>query len=594
MITNGVDDTFSNFNIEDFLNASGYHHFHKDTEESYFRKILSNELDQVIDWSIKIGNQHLAITINLPICDNIIEQNTERFNYEVEQIKQILEKNLPTLTFFFLVPELNKLGKLHFHLLIGVRNFINYPYTLISNLLNVFKKDLYFFLKMSDYDVKIDFLKNLLDIKKFYIYIHKDMYFWKFPSKLFFVEKYASIFSECLGNSYLFYLQISVDWGKLNKNYLDDIYGVKTKNNIINQDIILNLVHYYLILNSIYLDDKNAYKKVEGFNISYSLIGTIKDILVVNFQKNIIGFFIQNFPVYFDGFDFNFLLNNFFLKYKNISNDIYLLTTNKIILDFSVLEFLDGVYFFKYNKFFKNNVIELNNLATLKYYYKNYSWARRSKPKIFIDALCHALDINPNECENDPNFLFICTYLASLLHPDYIKDKKSNLFILGKSNTGKTTLIVNILKNYFGKQNIGSVVSSKNFKWQDLIDKRVGVLDEARLDKNVIADFLKIAGGEYSVVEKKYSKNHKEIKRIPLVILSNLLISSGEDDIDNALKNRMHVIEFVNILSENHMKNHVNFKKILEKDESKIFLYFNKLFFKVSIKKYNNVPKKTF
>jgi hypothetical protein len=36
--------------------------------------------------------------------------------------------------------------------------------------------------------------------------------------------------------------------------------------------------------------------------------------------------------------------------------------------------------------------------------------------------------------------------------------------VRGHSNTGKTTLIVNVLSEYFGSENIGSMVSTKNFK----------------------------------------------------------------------------------------------------------------------------------
>jgi ATP-dependent phosphoenolpyruvate carboxykinase len=45
-----------------------------------------------------------------------------------------------------------------------------------------------------------------------------------------------------------------------------------------------------------------------------------------------------------------------------------------------------------------------------------------------------------------------------------IFDKKSTLFVYGVSNTGKTTLVGTPVQNYFGSENVGWVVSTKNFK----------------------------------------------------------------------------------------------------------------------------------
>jgi hypothetical protein len=57
----------------------------------------------------------------------------------------------------------------------------------------------------------------------------------------------------------------------------------------------------------------------------------------------------------------------------------------------------------------------------------------------------------------------ICLHIINPIHKDLF-NKKSTLFIYGQSNTGKTALIANVLSEYFGSENIGSIVSAKNFK----------------------------------------------------------------------------------------------------------------------------------
>ena len=52
-----------------------------------------------------------------------------------EKIKNHILEVFKTTTFIFIVPEKNKQGVLHLHILISIRNFIDYNYTLKNNLL---------------------------------------------------------------------------------------------------------------------------------------------------------------------------------------------------------------------------------------------------------------------------------------------------------------------------------------------------------------------------------------------------------------------------------------------------------------------------
>ena len=103
------------------------------------------------------------------------------------------------------------------------------------------------------------------------------------------------------------------------------------------------------------------------------------------------------------------------------------------------------------------------------------------------------------------------------------------------------------------------------------------------------SDLLKITGQENIIVEKKYSKEHLIIKPIPLIILTNILFEDKDILIDEALKNRLHIVEFINSVTKDNLKKSNVFKNTLKEEEVNIIIYCNKLLFSNS----NNNLKKT-
>jgi phage/plasmid-associated DNA primase len=103
------------------------------------------------------------------------------------------------------------------------------------------------------------------------------------------------------------------------------------------------------------------------------------------------------------------------------------------------------------------------------------------------------------------------------------------------------------------------------------------------------SDLLKITGQENIIVEKKYSKEHIMIKPIPLIILTNILFEDKDIFIDEALKNRLHIIEFINSVTKDNLKRSKAFKNKLKNEEVNIIIYCNKLLFSSP----NNDLKKT-
>ena len=191
----------------------------------------------------------------------------------------------------------------------------------------------------------------------------------------------------------------------------------------------------------------------------------------------------------------------------------------------------------------------------------------------------NALGVKNDELTNE-DFLRVCFHIINPVHKD-IFNKNATLFVYGQSNTGKTTLVANVLSEYYESDNVGSIVSAKNFKWQDLIGKIIGIIDEGRYNSSMSSDLLKITGQEKIIVEKKYSKEHITIDPIPLIILSNMIFGDKNISIDEALKNRLYIIEFINKISKENLTNSKSFKDKLKNEEANIIIYCNKLLFKL-------------
>jgi hypothetical protein len=51
-------------------------------------------------------------------------------------------RNFPTLVFMQIVTEMNKKDMAHFHIIVGIRNFMDYNYTLKNNIFIVLNRDL--------------------------------------------------------------------------------------------------------------------------------------------------------------------------------------------------------------------------------------------------------------------------------------------------------------------------------------------------------------------------------------------------------------------------------------------------------------------
>jgi len=171
-------------------------------------------------------------------------------------------------------------------------------------------------------------------------------------------------------------------WGSYGmENFYEERYlklsGCILNKNRLTKRLILDMVSYYLTLNNLYIYNSNIYSKIENSILSYRLVGSVQGVLYDEFQNNMVSFFLEKYPFHFMGFDFWSLLLEFKQDSKKAVLDISSLVTNNIQFDFTIMEFVDGVYDIKQDRFYSKKELLIKNTLckknTIKYYNKYYS-----------------------------------------------------------------------------------------------------------------------------------------------------------------------------------------------------------------------------
>lgn len=604
-------------------------------------KGFSNLWDRIIDWSINTGNSHYGFTINIIDTISELTMNKEEYKEFVENFIDALTNYLKTVTYIMVVPEYNKKGKLHFHGIIFLKNVMDYNKNIRNNISNFLKENMrpgkelnyhgYPEFGKPPYDIKVDYLKNFLDIKKWNMYLYKQHSKWNnnnpayYCPDITFIEKWEQ---NVLGYTDFSLLKIVLMVYKIyqdryeytpgeknngwqetykKKQNIYNITGIKIVKNEISDSLIIDIMLNYLLMNRLYIYKSNVYKKLEKFNISYERIGSTEEILYYKFKENVIGFFRTKFMAQFENFNIYYLIKENFKNVELILKKVESITSLKISPKMDIMEFKDGIYLIKYNVFILKKYTENLEISTIKCYEKNYDTLRKKSPKTWIKNLLKALDfkgnINALEIFKDINeggikienindlklnyAIKICIFIAKIFQ-DKTDNKKKFLYIYGKTSTGKTTLITNVLFRFFGEENIGTSTSDRTFKFQDIVGKIIVIIDEFVYDENLKGDLLKLLGGEKLLISKKYEKEHKTIQILCGIILSNSLMYDENYKIDEALKARVDIIEFLQQIGVDNDRD-----KLLKEEEPEIILFCNKLYFALNPKKYNKIKSKT-
>lgn len=519
-------------------------------------------------------------------------KNENPFNHKEKKtlLFNILKNKLNCLTNLYIIFEENKKKEDHLHGVIVVKNITDFNINLKNNIMNTLK-DIY------ELDVVVKHANTFLDVKNWIThYMWKDVDNWQIPSKLWFLKKDQQIYADFLDLAHYELEDTNFKTETAGFSYeeleLNEFNGCKIIKNSLEKETIIDLALYYIMFNKLYIYKNHIYRKIDNSLISYEKIDTVKNEIYNNFKEKVIPFFIKKFPLHFTNFDFYSLIKKYLKTNEKLIEEIWDLTSNRIEPDFSLLEFKDGVYSIKYNKFipkkFSNKFPK--EFATIKYYNKTFK--HLGEPQRWIKDICKALNCNEKEFEKNEIFLELCCYIANIFHKNKIYfSKKRVLYIHGDSNTKKSTLIAKPLVGYFGIENVGFISESKNFKFQHLSGKKVGIIDEFKYDPNFAQEYLKLFAGEVTVTEKKYAKDHKIIEDLPIIILSNNLINEKDKKISEALFNRIFTVEFKKTLESQNKEEKIDTTKIdkqiddiLKEEEPKIIKFCNKIFYETKYK----------
>lgn len=550
----------------------------KNIKEKFNKKKLFIYMDEIIIRSINEGNLHFFITINF------IEKIDKKKELEIKikKLENIIEE-IELLSWYNIVSEKNLNKNYHLHIILAIKSLIGFN--------NIIENNIKFYL-INNYEIdsKVDILWNFIDIKKSWRYIFKD-FEKKENDNLNIIKIKEDEEDDKFKN-----LKNIIKIRKINKNEFDFLKGVKLDEKNYNERQLIFLWEYYLILNNIVIYKEKLYKKIENTMISYEEFNKI-EYMYENFSE-IFFFFKKNFKIQFENFDeLNFVSK--FVKNKNDKiTRLVEFSGKNANFNFNILEFKDGIYsilhnkFIRTNKFNKKNEINLENILikkeiiTIKFY--NYSFENIQEPKMWLNSVEKVLGLKKRGNslndkiakflkEDDIKWLLI--YIAYIFHYSTNELKKQNtLYIWGPSNTGKTTLIINLFIKFFKKENIGLISNNKNFEYQHLINKNLLIFDEFDINKINIDNFKKLISKELILGERK-NKEPELINPTPMIISSNYNLESklNLDENKEAILNRLKIINFSEKFEDYEMEENIN--KELEKEEGKIIVYCNRVYF---------------
>lgn len=538
-------------------------------------------MDEAIINSLNEGNIHFFFTINF---QKEIKK-TRELKYKIKELENLLWEKVELMSWYNIINEKHEKGNYHIHGIIAIRTIIGYNDVIINNLTFLIRNNY-------EIDTLIKKCDNFIEIKKKWKYIYKD-----FEKKNKNKEK-KYIYLKCIEQQENIFDNIkkiiNIEVNK-EKNKMNEIKGINTGEKDYEEKQILILWEYFLLLNNFVINKDTIYRKIENSIISYEKVSELNK-LYENFFE-ITSYFKINFKIQFNNFNEVVFATKFLKNKEEKIKRFKDITTKKIEFDYNIMEFTDGIYSIKHNKFIRKNKFDKNNekslqkflneqkINTCKWY--NYTFEHIKNPEIWLNSIEKVFGLKERKNtlsdkiakmvkQDDIKTLLI--YLAYIFHFSSNElNKKNTLYIWGPSNTGKTTLIIDVITNYFGKENVGLISNNKNFLYQNMIDKLVLIFDEFNINKINIDDFKKLISKELILAEKK-NKEPELMNSTPAIISSNYNIEKqlDFDDNKNAILNRLETIEFKKPLKEDEMDE--NIKEKIKKEEANIIIYCNRVY----------------
>lgn len=565
-----------------------------------FKKSFRNELDILIPQLYNKGVQFYALTIDLTYLKSydLPKDFWADLHEEVEHWVAVIAKNVSMVEFCYFSIEMhpgknkskesfsskmlsiidnkNSLeGLPHLHGVLGVRSLIGYNEQLDLSIKKLF---------CSIYKINDIVIKPLLTkkaIKAYWNYCIKENNF-KFHRFAHYSEYNSFLYGSIAQLELIYDEQERYAFGMCEHrtSKTRSISGVQVRHPN-NKTLITYLLNLFMWHKNYKLHNNNLYCMIPDTKYSWAKIDTLDSLRLNSIQ--IFEFLKTLYPQHLEDLNpMEFIFQDWdkFIEFVHKNNQ-YL---PGIKFKEDAMEFLDGVYFINENKFYffsKNTEIlgkKMFGFNCCVFFKKSYHHLK--SPATWLKSL-----------QNNLNEEFFVD-LARYFHSEPLENlKQKSLVIVGKSNTGKTTLISNVISNLFGKENIGLIGKGDNFILEQLENKKVIIADEFKYSKSSRSSILKLMNNELDLINKKGEQKKLFQNKAPILFMFNPETNQEMLE-DIAFKNRFKRYDF-----SQEIQNWIpKIDELIKLELPEIIIYCNRLYFKDKNKKLisGNVEKTPF
>lgn len=523
-----------------------------------------------------------------------------RIYKDVEDFATVWISKIPFVVFCYIAIETHEgdgeaNGFPHFHGIFAINPIIpNNGYksylNIKSELRNTFNSD-------TDTDIKVNYLTMWKDVYQSMNYVIKFMdlskHFLYFYKNEITISKVAKPLSDFL--YFLKYQQINIEGfldpffntTTIDKHKLNKIEFVENSNKLffnhfintrtLDDKVVLRILHIFMQLENLFIFNNNFYKKINNSTAGYKFFKSL-DNLLNNFD--IVTTRLLKEPAiqfHLEYTDFLGILLTYIesMKDKIIKNPK--LSLPSITIYHNICEFKDGFYFmqFDYFLYFKfpkhkeiiDNLYSKQLLNTSKYYKKTFH--NLTEPTLWISSIRHTMNNDEKE------FIRFCKAFGMLMHTnDFESTKKDNVYIEGDTNTGKTSLVAEVLLHIYGEENVGLMnPNDDNFYLEQAIEKMILICDEFVYQKKRRSDLLRLINRSPVLANRKYKRALYLRNFARSLFLSNPNINK-DLLLDEAIKTRLQIFQFRTFIASRHK----GFIQDIKNEVPKILVYCNRLF----------------
>jgi hypothetical protein len=545
-----------------------------------YKKHLYKEFDIWCSSLLNAGVIFFGITINMISCDNNDNMVCSVVDHEtaVAYISNFLTalSNIDFVDCCFGSVEVGSSGIPHIHCVVGFR----IPYSFKNYIRQKIEQQL---TSIFIYDYKLSYLSKFIDVTRSLRYLSKDFDKKRrlnicFSCSYSYVnnsiqEPFDSIIETSipyLDNTIVMYFGLRFHGTFCKVGRHSDLIGFPSS---LQKDKDADLIYYLVLYMSFrkYLIYKDSlYQKYENSILSYKYLGNREEI-----KKNFISFMFDLKENFFDFIDPVSLSLKFSLNSDKIIESLTVLNNfSKRCLNLGILEFEDGLYIASTDTFIlKSDKIKIDpfikdSFFVTRYYPYHYSYLSRTRavPKLWKSKLLTNL--------TEKDFLLFALIFRNILFTSEDRTKRNILFLTGVSNSGKSRLILDIAKLAAGAENVGTLSPDTKFLFENLIGKKLAIIDEADFNIKILNQLKKFGSGEAIALNSKFKRATYEELTTQILAASNHSKTLEALLKDPAIKNR--VWQF--IFNEECELTQNEYNGILN-EIPKILIFCNKLYF---------------